>query len=100
MDEIVKISLFGEEFRFKTDDKAENPNEIVAYLQQYISDAERLFKSKSSGKNKIAILLLAAMNLSKDFHELKMKHSILEKNIDNRISSMIKKIEEGFDNTK
>jgi cell division protein ZapA (FtsZ GTPase activity inhibitor) len=100
LDGIIKINLFGEDFRFKPDEQVENPNEIVAYLERCITDAERLFKSKSSGKNRIAILLLAAMNISKDFHELKLEHSILENNIDDRISSMIKKIEKGFDESK
>jgi len=37
------------------------------------------------------------MNLSKDFHELKLQHSELEKEIDNRISSLIKKIDTGIE---
>ncbi|WP_299979589.1 cell division protein ZapA [Desulfobacula sp.] len=97
MDEIVVIDLFGEEFRFKPDDQVKNPEQIAQYLKKYIKEAEKLFQNKASGKNKIAILLLAAMNLSKDFHELKLQHSELEKEIDNRISSLIKKIDTGIE---
>lgn len=96
LDEIVVIDLFGEEFRFKPDNQVENPEQVAQYLKKYIKEAEVLFKNKTSAKNKIAILLLAAMNLSKDFHELKEQHSELEKETSNRISSLIEKIDKGI----
>jgi len=96
LDEIVVIDLFGEEFRFKPDNQVENPEKIAQYLKKYINEAEDVFKNKTSGKNKIAILLLAAMNLSKEFHELKVRHSKMEKEIDNRVSSLIEKINKGI----
>jgi len=96
LDEIVVIDLFGEEFRFKPDNQVKNPEQIAQYLKNYIKEAEGLFQNKTSGKNKIAILLLAAMNLSKDFHELKLQHSELENVIDKQISSMIEKIDKGI----
>ncbi|MCP3872674.1 MAG: cell division protein ZapA [Desulfobacteraceae bacterium] len=96
MDEIVVIDLFGEEFRFKPDNQVENPDQVAQYLKNYIKEAEGLFSNKISGKNKIAVLLLAAMNLSKDFHELKMQHTELEKEIDYRMSSLIEKIDKGI----
>ncbi|CCK80136.1 MULTISPECIES: cell division protein ZapA [Desulfobacula] len=93
MDEIVVIDLFGEEFRFKPDKQVENPEQVVQYLKKYIKEAEELFQNKPSSKNKIVILLLAAINLSKDFYELKVQLSGLEKEIENRVSSLIEKID-------
>ena len=93
LDEIVIIDLFGEEFRFKPDNQVKNPEQVAQDLKIYIKEAEKLFQNKTSGKNKIVILLLAAMNLSKDFHELKLQHSELEKKMDKRISSLIEKID-------
>jgi cell division protein ZapA (FtsZ GTPase activity inhibitor) len=93
LDEIVIIDLFGEEFRFKPDNQVKNPAQVAQDLKKYIKEAENLFQNKTSGKNKIVILLLAAMNLSKDFHELKLQYSELEKEMDNRISSLIEKID-------
>ena len=97
MNEIVKIDLFGEEFRFKPDEQVENPEKVAQYLKNYIKEAENMFQNKTSGKNKIAILLLAAMNVSKDFYELKVQHTTLEKEIDNRLSFLIKKIDKGIE---
>ena len=100
MDEIVVIDLFGEEFRFKPDNQVENPEQVAQYLKKYIKVAEGSFQNKTLGKNKIAILLLAAMNLSKDFHELKEQHSELENEINFRTSSLIKKIDKGIEQVK
>lgn len=97
LDEIVVIDLFGEEFRFKPDNQVENPEQVALYLKNYIKEAEGAVKNKTLGKNKIAILLLAAMNLSKDFHELKVQHTELEKEMDKKISFLIKKIDKGIE---
>ena len=96
MDEIIVIDLFGEEFRFKPDNQVENPEQIAQYIKKHINEAEELFQHKTSGKNKIAILLLAAMNISKDFHELKVQHSELERQVEKRLSSLNKKIDKGI----
>ena len=96
MDEIIKIDLFGEEFRFKPDDQVKDPNQVVQYLTDYIQEAEAMVPNQNSARNKIAILLLAAMNLSKDFHELKMQHAELEKGMEKKILSVMKKIDEGL----
>ena len=97
LDEIIKIDLFGEEFRFKPDDQVKDPDKVAQYLKDYIKDAEGLFQDKTTGRNKMAILLLAAMNLSKDFYELKQQHSDLERNVGKRISSLIYKIDKGIE---
>ncbi len=93
MDEIVKIELFGEEFKFKPDDQVGDPVKIAEHLKGYIEEAEGLFQNKTTGRNRIAILLLAAMNLSKDFHELQLQYSELENKVDTRISSLLNKID-------
>jgi len=97
LNEIVKIDLFGEEFRFKPDDQVENPEKVAKYLKNHIQQAENMFQNKTSGKNRIAILLLAAMNVSKDFYELKVQYANLEKEIENRLSFLIKKIDKGIE---
>ena len=97
MDEIIKIDLFGEEFRFKPDEQVKNPEKVAQYVTDYIQEAEELFHSKSAGRNKTAILLLAAMNLSKDFHELKMQHSDFERDVKKKMTSLIHKIDKGLE---
>ena len=100
MDEIVVLNLFGEEFRFKPDEQVENPEHVAKYLENYIAEAEKRFPGKASGKNKLVILLLAAMNLSKDYHELKQQHASLEKETDQRISSLLEKIDKEIESNR
>lgn len=95
MNEIIKINLFGEEFRFKPDADAENPEKIVHDLEKYIKQAENKVKDTRSEKHKTAVLLLAAMNVSKDYNELKKQHDEFEKEIDKRLSFILKKLEKG-----
>ncbi len=97
MDEIIKIDLFGAEFRFKPDEQVRAPDIAAQHLTDDITEAKGLFQNKSAGRNKIAILLLAAMNLSKDFYELKQQHSELEQKVEKRISSLIYKIDKGIE---
>ena len=97
MDEIVKIDLFGEEFRFKPDGQVKDPDKVAQYLKNYIKEAEALFQNKTTGRNRIAILLLAAMNLSRDFYELKQQHSELESDVEQRISSLMYKVDKGIE---
>ena len=94
MDEIVKIEIFGEEFRFKPEtDQNADPVKIAEHVKEYIKEAEGLFQNKTSNRNRIAILLLAAMNLSKDFYELKLQYSDLENDVDKQISSLLRKLD-------
>jgi len=97
LDEIVKIDLFGEEFRFKPDKLVKDPDKVAQHLKDYINEAETLFQNKATGRNKIVVLLLAAMNLSKDFYELKQQHSELERDVEKRISSLMHKIDKGIE---
>ncbi|MFO7752537.1 MAG: cell division protein ZapA [Desulfobacteraceae bacterium] len=96
MDEIVTIELFGEKFSFKPDGSVEDPWDVADYLKEYVHRAEEQFKYKSSNKSKLAILLVAAMDLTRELRELKKEHSILEDQVQTRISSLMKKIDEGI----
>jgi len=100
LDELVVIEIFGEEYRFRPDSQVENPEQVAQYLKTYIKESEALFQNKPSDRNKIVILLLAAMNLSRDFHELKENYSELEKEVEKRVSSMLEKINKGFEKNK
>ncbi len=93
MDEIIKIDLFGEEFRFKPGDQVKDPNKVAKSLTDYIQRAERMVPNKNSSRNRMVVLLLAAMNLSKDYHELKIRYAELEKDMENKISSLMDKID-------
>ncbi|MEA1968931.1 MAG: cell division protein ZapA [Thermodesulfobacteriota bacterium] len=96
MDDIVKIELFGEEFRFKPDKDVKNSEKVAESLKLYVTKAEEQFRTKVSGNDRLTILLLAAMNISKDFYELQIEYSRLETYVADRASSLLKKITNGI----
>ncbi|MBF0303840.1 MAG: cell division protein ZapA [Desulfamplus sp.] len=92
MDGIITIDLYGIKFRFKPDNNVENPEQIIDELSKYIVNAEKHIKYTASDRNKLAILLLAAMNLSNDFNELKLRSARFESYVMNRTESLLDKI--------
>jgi len=93
IDGIITIDLYGIKFRFKPDNNVEKPEQIIDELNQYISTAEKHIKYTASDRNKLAILLLAAMNLSNDFRELKLQYASFESHVMNRTTLLLDKIE-------
>lgn len=96
MNELIVIDLFGEQFRFKPDSQVKDPDKVASTLKNYINEAEILFQSKPSGKNRTAMLLLAAMNIARDFHELELKSAQLEKQVESRLALINEKIDKGI----
>ncbi|MBF0210470.1 MAG: cell division protein ZapA [Desulfamplus sp.] len=92
-DGIITIDLYGIKFRFKPDNNVENPEQIIDELNKYIVNAEKHIKYTASDRNRLAILLLACMNLSKDFRELKIKYDRFESEVMDRTASLLNKIE-------
>ncbi len=89
---VVKIDLFGTEFRFQSDDQVANPEQVAEDVRSYIEDAESQIPHTSSGKNKMAILLLAAINISSELCALRRDYSQLEARIEKRITSLLEKV--------
>lgn len=92
-DGIITIDLYGIKFRFKPDNNVENSEQIIDELNQYILSAEKHIKYTASDRSRLAILLLAAMNLSNDFSELKLKYARFESKVMDRTASLLDKIE-------
>ena len=89
---VVKIDLFGTEFRFKSDDQVANPEQVAEDVRRYIENAEKQIPHTSSGKNKMAILLLAAINISSELCALKRDSSLLEARIEKRMTLLLEKM--------
>ncbi|MBF0229704.1 MAG: cell division protein ZapA [Desulfamplus sp.] len=93
IDGVITIDLYGIKFRFKPDSNVENPEQIIDDLHQYIVNAEKHIKYTGSDRNRLAILLLAAMNLSNDFRQLKLQYERFESKVMDRAASLLDKIE-------
>mgnify|MGYP006302356633 CR=1 FL=1 len=84
MEQLITIEFLGETFQFKVDEVNVNPKEIADYLNDEIQAVAEQFPQHVLKTNKMAILLSAALNITKQYFELKTNHSALISNVTDR----------------
>ncbi len=84
MEQLIKIELLGETFQFRADEGHFNPKEIADYLSAEIQAVSEQFPSHVLKTNKLAVLVSAALNITKQYFELKTNHSELIANFSDR----------------
>ncbi|HMA86727.1 MAG TPA: cell division protein ZapA [Desulfosalsimonadaceae bacterium] len=84
MEQLITIELLGETFQFKVDEVHLNPKEIADHLTAEIESVSGQFPKHVVKTNKMAILVSAALNITKQYFELKTNHSDLIANVADR----------------
>ncbi len=74
MEQILTIEILGEVFRFKAEEGDLNAEEIAQHLKEEVHRVEAQFPSQALKTHKLAILMLAALNISKQYIELSNHH--------------------------
>ncbi len=77
MDQIITIELLGEIFKFRVDEPGADAEKVAAHLVQEVGKVESQLPSHAAKTNKLAILALAALNISRQHLELSRKYSDL-----------------------
>ncbi len=93
MEEIVTIELFGQTHSFKADSEVTQAKEVADLLVNEVSRIEDQQSNQSSNMSKIAILMLAALNIANDHLELKRNHSKLLHDVTDRTANLIHSLE-------
>lgn len=70
----ITIELFGEKFNFKADEGHLKADEIAEYLKKELEKVESQLPVHTAKSNKLAVLVLVALNISKQYIELMHKH--------------------------
>ena len=76
MEQLVTIELFGQPYTFKAQSDVGNAKEVADHLVKEVTKIETQYSSKSS-VNKLATLILAALNIANENIKLKKSHSDL-----------------------
>jgi len=92
VEQVIKIELLGETFRFKSEETRSNLKEILSFLLKELQKVENQFPSHALKTNKSAILVMTALNISKQYVELANSHS----DFINSVSSRMAKIDDMF----
>ncbi len=73
MEELVTIELFGRSYTFKAESEIMMAKDVADYLVKEVSRVETQQSIKSSNISKLAIMILAALNIANENMELKKK---------------------------
>lgn len=84
MEQVIKIELLGETFKFKSDENRKNLKEILSYLMNELHKVEEQFPPHALKTNKLAIVVMTALNISKQYIELTNSHSDLLETVSSR----------------
>lgn len=89
MEKIITIELLGEPFKFLVeDDSKANPDDIAAFLMDAVQQVEVRFPDYARKTSKLAIMVLAALNITKQYFELLENHSEFLKTMSCRAARM------------
>ncbi len=88
MEQLVTIELFGRPYTFKAESEVKHAKEVADYLVREVKRVEALQSNQSSDITKLAIIILAALNIANENMEIKRDRT----NIFNTISSRSAKL--------
>ncbi len=97
VEKIITIELLGEQFKFRADDDRLDPNVIAEFLTQEVEEVESHFPEYSRKMNKLAIVVLAALNIAKQNIELRNDQIDFLRSVATRTAKLDKIVESGLD---
>ena len=93
MEHLVTIELFGQPYTFKTQSEIGQAKEVVDFLVKEVAKIENSQLIRTASKNHVAIIVLAALNIAKEYMDLKQLQAELRHTISDRSTSIIRKLE-------
>lgn len=94
MEEHVTIQLFGQSYTFKAESEATDPEAVADYLMDQVEKVDTQLGGQQPGMSRLNIMILAAMNIANENVMLKKKQSILLREVSDRSSNLIKRIDD------
>jgi len=88
VEQVIKIELLGETFKFKSDQNRKNLKEILSFMMEELKNVEEQFPPHAMKTNKLAILVMTALNISKQYVELTNNHSEFLDSVSSRASKL------------
>jgi cell division protein ZapA (FtsZ GTPase activity inhibitor) len=88
LEQLVTIELFGQPYTFKAQSDVSNAKEVADHLVKEVTKIETQYSGKSS-VNKLATLILAALNIANENIKLKKNHSDFLIDVSNKSVNLI-----------
>jgi cell division protein ZapA (FtsZ GTPase activity inhibitor) len=97
LEQIITIELLGEYFKFRADkDSRMDAGEIAQYLVREVNQVASRFPVHSQKTNKLAIVVLAALNMAKQHMELQIEHNEFMQSIADKTLKIDRIIDSGL----
>ncbi len=88
----TEVEIFGKRYTVKSDLHSQDMLKIA----KYVDDKMQLFKKSSSIASTSAIAVLAALNITEEFFQLRLQKEAIEGVVEQRSSKLIELLEEGI----
>ena len=89
MEKTITIELFGQPHTFKANSDVTQEKEVADLLVREVTRVENQQSGQSSNISKLAILMLAALNIANEHMELKRNHLKLLHDVAQRTTKLI-----------
>lgn len=89
VEQLLTIELFGQPYTFKADEDFDRAKEIADLIVKEVERVEIALGVPSSGVKKVAVLLLATLNIAYENHELKKKQASLCQTVSTRLKNLL-----------
>jgi cell division protein ZapA (FtsZ GTPase activity inhibitor) len=93
LEKTVTIELFGQPHTFKANSEVTKEQEVADLLVKEVARVENQQSEQSSNISKLAILMLAALNIANENMELKRNYSDFLRDVTNRTSKLIQTLD-------
>lgn len=93
MDQVLTIEILGQPFTIKTDSDVSDAGAVANYVVESVDRARKQCAQKTLAPDKRAILILAALNITNDYFDLKKKHQRLLQDINQRSAHLLHLLE-------
>lgn len=93
MEQLVKIELFGQPYTFKAESEVNNAEKVADYLVKEVSKVTAQQSRQSSNINKLAVMILTALNIANENMELKREQSKFLQDITKRSANLIRNLD-------
>jgi len=93
LEQLVKIELFGQPYTFKAESEVNNAEKVADYLVKEVSKVTAQQSRQSSNINKLAVMILTALNIANENMELKREQSKFLQDITKRSANLIRNLD-------
>lgn len=90
MEQLITIELFGQPFTFRTESDDTNAQAVANYLVQEVNKIQTQHTNQSVHVTKLAMMVLAALNIANDNITMKANHLDLLTDISKRSANLIR----------